>query len=75
MSDIHRFLGPVQWKTEKTSEWTIATIISDDVLILPHRANPVGWNFREPQDDKTREWSKRFFAKHNSMPTMWQAGV
>jgi branched-chain amino acid transport system substrate-binding protein len=38
-------------------------------------------------DDKTREWSKRFlqratnfnqhryFAKHNSMPTMWQAGV
>ncbi len=49
MSDIHRFLGPVQWKTEKTSEWTIATIISDDVLILPHRANPVGWNFREPQ--------------------------
>ncbi len=41
MSDIHRFLGPVQWKTEKTSEWTIATIISDDVLILPHRANPV----------------------------------
>ena len=49
MSDIHRFLGPVQWKTEKTSERTIATIISDDVLILPHRANPVGWNFREPQ--------------------------
>jgi hypothetical protein len=50
VSDIHRFLGPVQWKTEKASEWTIATIISDDVLILPHRANPVGWNFREPQD-------------------------
>jgi branched-chain amino acid transport system substrate-binding protein len=26
-------------------------------------------------DDKTREWSKRFFAKVNHMPTMWQAGV
>lgn len=26
-------------------------------------------------DDKTREWSKRFFAKMNRMPTMWQAGV
>lgn len=26
-------------------------------------------------DDKTREWSKRFFSKTNRMPTMWQAGV
>jgi branched-chain amino acid transport system substrate-binding protein len=26
-------------------------------------------------DDKTREWSKRFFAKMNQMPTMWQAGI
>jgi branched-chain amino acid transport system substrate-binding protein len=26
-------------------------------------------------DDKTREWSKRYFAKMNQMPTMWQAGV
>src|SRR5690349_16339405 len=26
-------------------------------------------------DDKTREWSNRFFAKLNRMPTMWQAGV
>src|SRR3982074_464880 len=25
--------------------------------------------------DKTREWSKRYFAKMNRMPTMWQAGV
>src|SRR5204862_5578039 len=25
-------------------------------------------------DDKTREWSNRFFAKINHMPTMWQAG-
>lgn len=26
-------------------------------------------------DDKTREWSKRYFAKMNQMPSMWQAGV
>ena len=26
-------------------------------------------------DDKTRDWSKRYFAKMNRMPTMWQAGV
>ena len=26
-------------------------------------------------DDQTRSWSKRFFAKLNKMPTMWQAGV
>jgi len=26
-------------------------------------------------DDKTREWSKRYFAKMKQMPTMWQAGV
>src|SRR6202142_3636807 len=26
-------------------------------------------------DDKTPEWSKRFFARMNRMPTMWQAGV
>ena len=26
-------------------------------------------------DDKTRAWSKRFFAKMGRMPTMWQAGV
>jgi branched-chain amino acid transport system substrate-binding protein len=26
-------------------------------------------------DDKTRAWSKRFYAKVNHMPTMWQAGV
>jgi branched-chain amino acid transport system substrate-binding protein len=26
-------------------------------------------------DDKTREWSKRFFTKIDHMPTMWQAGV
>jgi hypothetical protein len=31
------------------SKWTIASIESDDGLILPHRANPAGWNFREPQ--------------------------
>ncbi len=26
-------------------------------------------------DEQTRSWSKRFFAKINRMPTMWQAGV
>ena len=26
-----------------------ASIASDDALILPHRANPHGWNFRERQ--------------------------
>jgi branched-chain amino acid transport system substrate-binding protein len=26
-------------------------------------------------DDQTREWSKRFYAMLNKMPTMWQAGV
>jgi branched-chain amino acid transport system substrate-binding protein len=26
-------------------------------------------------DDQTRAWSKRFYAKVNHMPTMWQAGV
>jgi branched-chain amino acid transport system substrate-binding protein len=26
-------------------------------------------------DEQTRAWSKRFFAKINRMPTMWQAGV
>jgi tripartite-type tricarboxylate transporter receptor subunit TctC len=25
----------------------MASIASDDALILPHRANPHGWNFRE----------------------------
>jgi branched-chain amino acid transport system substrate-binding protein len=29
------------------------------------------WNM----DEQTRAWSKRFFAKLNKMPTMWQAGV
>ena len=26
-------------------------------------------------DDRTRDWSKRYFEKMNRMPTMWQAGV
>jgi branched-chain amino acid transport system substrate-binding protein len=26
-------------------------------------------------DEATRSWSKRYFAKLNKMPTMWQAGV
>jgi hypothetical protein len=31
------------------SRWIIANIASDDALILPHRANPAGLNFRERQ--------------------------
>jgi hypothetical protein len=29
------------------SRWMMAGIASDDAVILSHRANPVGWNFRE----------------------------
>jgi branched-chain amino acid transport system substrate-binding protein len=32
-------------------------------------------SFYWDMDDKTREWSKSFFAKIGRMPTMWQAGV
>jgi branched-chain amino acid transport system substrate-binding protein len=32
-------------------------------------------SFYWDMDDATREWSKRFFARVNHMPTMWQAGV
>jgi len=32
-------------------------------------------SFYWDMDDKTREWSKRFMAKMNKAPTMWQAGV
>jgi branched-chain amino acid transport system substrate-binding protein len=32
-------------------------------------------SFYWDMDDKTREWSKRYFAKIGRMPTMWQAGV
>ena len=32
-------------------------------------------SFYWDMDDKTRAWSKRYFAKMNRMPTMWQAGV
>ncbi len=32
-------------------------------------------SFYWDMDDKTREWAKRYFAKMNRMPTMWQAGV
>jgi hypothetical protein len=38
------------------SRWMIANIASDDALILPHRANPAGWNFRERQVWMTRLW-------------------
>jgi branched-chain amino acid transport system substrate-binding protein len=32
-------------------------------------------SFYWDMDDQTRAWSKRFYAKINHMPTMWQAGV
>jgi len=32
-------------------------------------------SFYWDMDDKTREWSKRYFAKMGRMPSMWQAGV
>lgn len=32
-------------------------------------------SFYWDMDEKTREWSKRYFEKMNRMPTMWQAGV
>ena len=32
-------------------------------------------SFYWDMDDETRAWSKRFFAKMNQMPSMWQAGV
>jgi branched-chain amino acid transport system substrate-binding protein len=32
-------------------------------------------SFYWDMDDKTREWSKRYFEKVKKMPTMWQAGV
>jgi branched-chain amino acid transport system substrate-binding protein len=32
-------------------------------------------SFYWDMDEKTREWSKRYFAKMKRMPTMWQAGV
>jgi branched-chain amino acid transport system substrate-binding protein len=32
-------------------------------------------SFYWDMDDQTRAWSKRYFAKINRMPTMWQAGV
>jgi hypothetical protein len=35
--------------TYDPSRWTITSIVSDDALILPYRANPAGWNFRESQ--------------------------
>jgi hypothetical protein len=31
------------------SRWRMASIAPDDALILPHRANPHGWDFRERQ--------------------------
>jgi len=35
--------------TNILSSWRHASIAQDDALILPQRANPRGWNFRERQ--------------------------
>jgi branched-chain amino acid transport system substrate-binding protein len=32
-------------------------------------------SFYWDMDDKTRAWSKRYFSRTKSMPTMWQAGI
>src|SRR6201999_477806 len=32
-------------------------------------------SFYWDMDDKTREWSRRYYGKMGVMPTMWQAGV
>jgi branched-chain amino acid transport system substrate-binding protein len=32
-------------------------------------------SFYWDMDDKTRDWSRRYFARMKRMPTMWQAGV
>jgi branched-chain amino acid transport system substrate-binding protein len=32
-------------------------------------------SFYWDMDEKTREWSRRFFSRQSAMPTMWQAGV
>jgi len=32
-------------------------------------------SFYWDMDDQTRAWSKRFFATHKKMPTMWHAGI
>jgi hypothetical protein len=32
---------------KRSSRWSMASIAADDVLTLPQRANPPGWNFRE----------------------------
>src|SRR5260370_18785515 len=37
------------------STWMIANIASHDALILPHRANPAGLNFRELQGPRPCE--------------------
>jgi hypothetical protein len=40
------------------SRWMIANIALDDALILPHRANPTGLNFRERQVGKLQQCAK-----------------
>src|SRR5260221_14482921 len=54
--DLKRFA------TDVRNRWRMASIASDDALILPHRANPHGWNFRERQVNVAEGQSLRGFA-------------
>jgi hypothetical protein len=40
--------------TNAPSRYRMASIASNDALILPHRANPLRWDFRERQDSAGR---------------------
>src|ERR1700745_104030 len=50
------------------SRWIIANIASDDALILPHRANPAGLNFRERQGCGTQTSRWRISNRRQQMP-------
>jgi hypothetical protein len=56
----------------------IANIASDDALILPHRANPAGLNFRERQLHLAFERFHRCPRFHNALlltPEAWRNGL
>jgi hypothetical protein len=49
--------------TNIPSRWRIASIASEDALILPHRANPCGCDFWERQESsgsrRSTHWRRR----------------
>jgi branched-chain amino acid transport system substrate-binding protein len=54
----------------------LALITDIDALGLPvAQGLLLTTSFYWDMDDKTRDWSVRYFAKMKRMPTMWQAGV